>query len=211
MFRLWSGYALPSPEHTPSPLILIDAEALKLIDAQQIGIFRAIELAHCADDGARDQRVTAAQPDAPDRGGGVPRRRFDTSVEADVIAKAVVVGDAGEKAVEDVAGRIQLRPRVLVFERIAVEVVGRIDADSPGYWLANHVPPTSALASTMVKGRPARLTDRPIKSPDIPAPTMTMTMTMGKPSRAAAEASMATRSSRAAGPSRLSSSVRNGT
>jgi hypothetical protein len=35
VFRLWSGYALPSPEHTPSPLILIDAEALKLIVAQQ--------------------------------------------------------------------------------------------------------------------------------------------------------------------------------
>ncbi len=34
MFRLWSGYALPTPEHTPSPLILIDAEALKLIVAQ---------------------------------------------------------------------------------------------------------------------------------------------------------------------------------
>ncbi len=34
VFRLWSGYALPSPEHTPSPLILIDAEALKLIVAQ---------------------------------------------------------------------------------------------------------------------------------------------------------------------------------
>ncbi len=38
MFRLWSGYALPSPEHTPSPLILIDAEALKLIVAQQAGL-----------------------------------------------------------------------------------------------------------------------------------------------------------------------------
>jgi hypothetical protein len=35
VFRRWSGYALPSPEHTPSPLILIDAEALKLIVAQQ--------------------------------------------------------------------------------------------------------------------------------------------------------------------------------
>jgi hypothetical protein len=41
VFRLWSGYALPSPEHTPSPLILIDAEALKLIVAQhQRGVGR---------------------------------------------------------------------------------------------------------------------------------------------------------------------------
>ena len=111
------------------PLRRVKGRAGKAADTGDIGQFGRVELADGADHGARGEAAAIIKRHLPVC--AVPVRCGDFGAETDVLVQAMLGRNAFEIILQHIARRITIGPFMRRLERVAVEMVGRIDPD-PG-------------------------------------------------------------------------------
>ena len=125
------GHPLAPEIHIVAPAGRVERNALERLAPRDRGERRAVQLADRADDRLCLERLLAlrrAQAQRPRAALLAPLGRRDLGLEADVLAQPEAIGAGPEVVEQHLLRGVVLRPVLALGERVAVEVVGHVDA-----------------------------------------------------------------------------------